>query len=373
MDFSLTAEQKEYEKEVRKFAASNLNVEGTMEVFSKELWKKIADFGLLGIIVDEKYGGLEEDFLTAAIVMESLGYGCENNGLVFAVTNHIWVALNIIYLYGTEFLKDKYLPSMVSGDLIGAFALTEADSGSDALQMETFAEKTEDGYLLNGSKMFISNGPIADVFIVIARMDRESVKYSAFVVEKSFVGVEVGKPIEKMGLNACPFSEVRFENCLIPAENLLGREGIGQHIMAATLEWERCYEFAPHVGAMRRVMEECKKYVNERHQFNRPIKDFQAISHKIADMEVSIEMAKNMLYKVAWIKDQGKRAFKESAILKLYVSENYIKICQDAMQIFGAYGYTKDYKIERELRDALACSIYSGTSEIQRNTIFQMI
>ena len=143
--------------------------------------------------------------------------------------------------------------------------------------------------------------------------------------------------------------------------------------MTATLEWERCYEFAPHVGAMRRVMEECRKYVNERHQFNRPIKDFQAISHKIADMEVSIEMAKNMLYKVAWIKDQGKRAFKESAILKLYVSENYIKICQDAMQIFGAYGYTKDYKIERELRDALACSIYSGTSEIQRNTIFQML
>lgn len=372
MNYALTKEQKQYQSEICNFAKIYLNDETKLDLFSRDLWSKIANFGLLGITINEKYGGLGENYLTAAIAMEALGYGCVNNGLVFVVTNHIWVALNVISVYGTDAQKEKYLPTMTLGEKIGAFTLTEADAGSDAMSITTFAEAEGDGYMLNGSKIFISNGPIADIFLVIALTKRSPKEYTAFIVEKSFTGVRIGKDIPKMGLDACPMSEIIFENCFIPNENILGRIGTGNILMNEVLTWERCYEFAPHIGAMQRIMEKCLSYVNERKQSGKYIKEFQSVSHKIANMKVAIELSRNMLYKVAWLKDQGKKAYQEAAILKLFVSENYIKICQDAMQIFGAYGYSKEYGIERELRDAMACSIYSGTSEIMRNTIFQL-
>ena len=373
MDFKITNEQKQYQKELRLFCKNQLNDEKDLTHFSKELWEKISEFGILGLTISEEYGGLGESYLTASIAMEALGYNCINNGLIFTITNHMWVALNIIYLYGNDAQKDTYLRSMVSGEKIGAFALTEAEAGSDATSIMAYAESENGGYRLSGSKMFISNGPIADVFIVIALTKRSVKEYTAFIVEKEFAGVNIGKEIPKMGLDACPISEVIFENCFIPSENVLGKVGTGNIIMNEVITWERCYEFAPHVGAMQRVMEQCLRYVNERKQSGRYIKEFQAVSHKIANMKVAVELSRNMLYKVAWMKDQNKRAYQEAAIFKLFVSENYIKVCQDAMQIMGAYGYTKEYGIERELRDAMACSIYSGTSEIQRNTIFQLM
>ena len=373
MDFTITKEQKQYKTEICDFCRKHLNNESALECFSHELWKKISEFGILGLTAKEKYGGLEESYLTAAIAMEALGYGCINNGLIFVVTNHIWVGLNVISLYGNGNQKEKYLPSMISGEKIGAFALTEADAGSDAMSLTTFATAEKDGFRLNGSKMFISNGPIADIFIVIALTRQTPKEYTAFIVEKNFDGIKDGNPIPKMGLDACPISEVTFEQCFVSSENVLGKAGAGNIIMSDIITWERCYEFAPHVGAMQRIIEHCLSYVNERKQSGRYIKDFQAVSHKIANMQVALEMSRNMLYKVAWLKDQGKKAYQEAAILKLYVSENYIKTCQDAMQIFGAYGYSKEYGIERELRDAMACSIYSGTSEIMRNTIFQLL
>lgn len=372
MFYELNSEQKQYYAEIISFAKANLNDEADLECFSKNAWEKVADFGLLGLTVNENYGGLGEDYLTAAVAMEALGYGCKNNGFVFVLTNHIWVALNVINIYGTDMQKKKYLPSMISGNRIGAFALTEADAGSDAMSLTTSAEEEGGGYRLNGSKMFISNGPIADVFIVIALTNKAPKEYTAFIVEKDFSGIKIGKEISKMGLNACPLSEISFDQCFIPSENVLRKVGAGNIIMNEIITWERCYEFAPHIGAMKRVMEQCLSYVNERKQSGKYIKEFQAVSHKIANMKVAIELSQNMLYKVAYLKDQGKKAYQEAAILKLFVSENYIKTCQDAMQIFGAYGYSKEYGIERELRDAMACSIYSGTSEIMRNTIFQL-
>lgn len=373
MDFELTKEQKQYQKELRIFCQNQLNDEKDLTQFSRDLWKKISEFGILGLTISEEYGGLEESYLTASIVMEALGYNCINNGLIFTVTNHMWVALNIIYLYGSVAQKDTYLRPMVFGKKIGAFALTEAEAGSDATSLMAYAESENGGYRLSGSKMFISNGPIADVFIVIALTKRSVKEYTAFIVEKEFSGVKIGKEIPKMGLDSCPISEVIFENCFIPSGNVLGKVGTGNIIMNEVITWERCYEFAPHVGAMQRVMERCLQYVNERKQAGKYIKEFQAVSHKIANMKVAVELSRNMLYKVAWMKDQNKKAYQEAAIFKLYVSENYIKICQEAMQIMGAYGYSKEYGIERELRDAMACSIYSGTSEIQRNTIFQLM
>jgi len=373
MDFLLSKEQKQYQSEIYNFSRQFLNDETKLNCFSRDLWEEISSFGLPGITISEEMGGLGENYLTAAIAMEALGYSCINNGLVFVLTNHIWVGLNIVSLHGNEEQKNKYLPPMISGEKIGAFALTEADAGSDAMAITTFADSESDGYRLNGSKMFISNGPIADIFIVIALTNQSPKEYTAFIVEKKFSGVKTGKDIEKMGLDACPISEVIFEQCHIPSKNVLGQVGSGNIIMNEVITWERCYEFAPHVGAMQRVMEQCLSYVNERKQSGKFIKEFQAVSHKIANMQVAIELSRNMLYKVAWMKDQGKKAYQEAAIFKLFVSENYIKTCQDAMQILGAYGYTKEYGIERELRDAMACSIYSGTSEIQRNTIFQLM
>ncbi len=372
MDFSLSKEQKEYRQEIIDFAKEHLNDDEYMEKFSPELWRKVSDFGLLGITVSEKYGGLNESYQTAATAFEALGYACSNNGLVFVINNHIWVSQNLIYLYGSESLKSKYLPQMVAGRKIGAIAITEVESGSDAFNMSMKAVSDGDDYVLNGSKMFISNGPIADIFIVFAVTKNETdKKITAFVVEKDFPGVSVGRDIEKMGLNSCPTCELILDQVQVPKENILGQLHCGTGILTGAIEWERCYEFVPHIGAMQRVMERCVDYSRERKQFNRPIGDFQAVSHKIADMQASIEMARLMMYKIAWLKDNRRSAFMEVSIFKLFVSENYIKTCRDAIQIFGAYGYTKEYKLERELRDAIACSIYSGTNEIQKNTIYK--
>jgi len=373
MDYSLTKEQEEYRQEIIDFSLENLNEEQWLETFNPEMWRKVSDFGLLGITVGEEYGGLGESYATAAVAIEALGYSCKNNGFTFVINNHIWVAQNLIYLYGSRQLKDKYLPDMVNGKYIGAIAITEAESGSDAFSMTCRAQEDGDSYILSGNKMFISNGPIADVFIVFAVTAEMPIKrITAFVVDRRTEGVSTGPNIEKMGLGACPTSELIMRNCRVHRENVLGFFNQGSSILTAAMEWERCYEFAPHVGAMQRIQELCVTQAKKRKQFGKEIGEFQAISHKIADMTAAIEMSRLMLYKIAWLKDQKRTAFLETAIFKLFVSEHYIKTCRDAMQIFGAYGYAKEYDLERELRDALACSIYSGTNEMQRNTIYTM-
>lgn len=373
LEFSITEEQKQLRQEIIDFSRKNLNNENELDKFSYETWKKVGKFGLFGLNISEKYGGADESFINAAIAIEALGYACINNGFVFAVNNHIWVGLNLINQFGSDHLKQKYLPNMVTGDLIGAIAITEADSGSDAYSMTSVAIEDEDGYVLNGSKMFISNGSIANIFVVFAKLgDVTSNNITAFIVEKAFDGVEIGKDIRKMGLDSCPMAEVTFKNCRIPKENVLGGANRGKNIMVSALEWERCYEFACHVGAMQRVMEKCITYANQRKQFNKYLSEYQGVTHKIANMKMNIELARLMLYKIAWMKDGKKNAFMETSIFKLFVSESYISACKDAMQIFGAYGYTNEYGLEREMRDALACSVYSGTNEMQRNTIYTM-
>ncbi len=373
MNFELSKEQIELRNEIIQFAKKHLNEKKYYESFSYEMWEKVSDFGLLGITLDEDLGGLGESYLTAAILFEALGYSCKNNGFVFVINNHIWVAQNLISLYGSKRLKEKYVPYMVSGKHIGAIAITEADAGSDAFSMRSVAIDCGDYYELTGTKMFVSNGSIADIFIVFAITKNIPNKcLTAFVVEKQFSGVKVSEDINKMGLESCPTSVIIFEHCRIPKENVLGKIDQGGYLMTSALEWERIFEFIPHIGAMQRVMESCIEHVNSRTQFGKFLGEYQAISHKIADMKVRIEMARMMMYKVAWLKDQGKSAYVESSIFKLYVSDSYINTCREAIQIFGAYGYAKEYDVERELRDAIASSIYSGTNEIQRNTIYQM-
>lgn len=373
MEFAFTDEQKQYKKEIIEFARKELNASESMETFHADMFQKVAKFGLLGFTIGEEYGGLGGDYTTAAIAFEAFGYGCRNNGFIFAVNNHIWVSQNIIYLYGSEYLKEHYIRDMVRGEKIGAICITEAEAGSDALNMSAKAVLDGDYYVLNGSKMFISNGPIADIFIVFAvTKDQPEKRLTAFVVEKDFEGVAIGSDIEKMGLGACPTSEVVFNNCKVPKRNVLGKPDNGYRIMTAAIEWERYYEFVPHIGAMKRIMEQCIEHVKTRVAFGKTLSNYQAMTHKIAQMEINIEMAEMMMYKISWLKDKKRSAYLETSIFKVFVSESYMKACQDAIQIFGGYGYTKEYELEKELRDAVACSIYSGTNEVQRNTIYNI-
>jgi len=379
MDFSFSEDQTTFKQSAIEFAEKVLN-KGAKErerisEFNRDGWEKCADFGIQKLPIPEKYGGLGSDILTCVATMEGLGYGCKDSGLLFALNSHIWTCESPILKFGTDYQKDKYLPGLCRGALIGGHAMTEPDSGSDAFSMKCKAEKKGDRYIINGSKMFITNAPIADILLVFAVTDSKKgfAGISAFIVEKGFPGFSVGKPLDMMGLKTCPLGEVVLQDCEVPEENRLGKDGAGAAIFNSEMEWERSCLFATHVGAMSRDLEECIRYVNERHQFEKPIGKFQAISHKIADMQVRLELSRLVLYKVAWLKSQGKRAPLESAMAKLFVSESYVENCMEALHIHGAYGYSTEMDFERNLRDSIAGKIYSGSSEIQRNIIASLL
>ena len=379
MDFSWSSEQLAYKQSVVKFAKNELNHSAIerdkKSLFDKALWKKCAEFGLLGISIPEKYGGCRSDTMTALLAMEGLGYGCRDNGLCFGINAHVWTAQLPIYLFGSEEQKRRYLPKMCSGEIIGADAFTEPEAGSDVFSMSTRAEKTDGGYLLNGTKRFISFAPIADVFMVFATVDPSIGKWgiSAFLVEKETPGLRVTSEWEKMGLRSVPMSDIILDNCKLSEENLLGKEGGGVGISQSSLEWERCFILASQLGAMERQLEESVAYARGRKQFNRPIGKFQSISNRIADMKLRLETARLLLYKVAWLKDQDRSAMMEAALLKLHLSESFIESSLDAIRIHGGYGYMTEYEIERDLRDAVGGVIYGGTSDIQRNIISKLL
>jgi alkylation response protein AidB-like acyl-CoA dehydrogenase len=375
MDFSFTEEQLSFKESVMKFAKQELNA-GALEREKKgeffwKGWKKCAEFGILGLPVPKKYNGLDKDIVTCLIVMQAMGYGCQDSGLLFAINSHIWTCEIPLLTFGSDDQKEKYLPGLCKGTIIGGHAMTEPDSGSDAFSLRTKAVRKGDRFIINGTKMFISNAPIADILIVFAVTDKSKgfAGVSAFIVEKDFPGFSVGKPLDKLGLRTSPTGEVVLQDCEVPVENRLGKEGSGSAIFNSEMEWERSCLFACHLGAMERQLELCIKYAGERRQFGKPIGKFQSISNKIADMMVRIELSRLILYKVAWMKAQGKKAPIESAVAKLYLSESYVASSLDAIQIHGGYGYMREFGIEKDLRDSIAGKIYSGTSEIQRNII----
>lgn len=375
MDFSLTQDQIRLKDSVIKFARQELN-DGVLErdakgEFYRDGWRKCAEFGIFGLPVPKEYNGIGQDILTCLLVMQGLGYACLDGGLLFAINSHLWTCEIPILNFGTDEQRKKYLPSLCRGTMIGGHAMTEPNSGSDAFSLLTKAVKKGDKYILNGTKMFISNAPVADILIVFALTDASKgfAGISAFIVEKDFPGFFVGKSLDKMGLRTSPTGEVILEDCEVPLENRLGREGAGSAIFNSEMEWERSCLFACHLGAMERQLEACIKYVKERKQFGKPIGSFQSISHKISEMMVRIELSRLILSKIAWLKTQGKKAPLESAIAKLYISEGYVASSLDAIQIHGGYGYMKETGIEKDLRDSIAGKIYSGTSEIQKNII----
>lgn len=375
MNFSMTEEQTRFKDLAIGFARRELN-DGVKErernrEFHWAGWRKCAEFGVHGLTMPEKYGGLGLDLLTCVAALEGLGYACRDSGLLFSLNSQIWTCEYPILKFGTEEQKDKFLPGLINGSLVGGHAMTEPDSGSDAFSIRCKAEKRGDIYVLNGTKTFITNAPIADILLVFAVTDPRKgfAGISAFIVEKDLPGFSVGKPLDLLGLRTCPIGEVVLDDCEVPERNRLGSEGAGAAIFNSEMELERSCLFATHLGAMEKELEDTINYAKERKQFGNPIGNYQSISHKIAEMKVRLELSRLILYKVAWMKSEGKRAPIESAIAKTYVSESYVQNSLDALQIHGGYGYSTEYSIETHLRDSLAGKIYSGTSEIQRNII----
>jgi hypothetical protein len=379
MDFSLNEDQVAFKNAAIEFAGRELN-EGAKQrerdrEFNQVGWDKCAQFGIQGLALPQRYGGLEMDILTSIAAMEGMGYACSDSGLLFSLNSHIWTCEMPILKFGTDDQKDKYLPGLANGSLKGGHAMTEPNFGSDAFGIKCKAVKKGTTYVLDGTKTFITNAPLADILLVFAVTDTSNkfAGLSVFLVEKSFPGFSIGTCEEMMGLRTCPIGEVLLQECEVPEENRLGNEGAGVAIFNSEMEYERSCLFATHVGAMEKILEECIDYAKNREQFGKPIGSNQSISHKIADMKVRVELSRLILYKAAWMKAQGKRAPIESAMAKLYISESYVQNCLDAIQIHGGYGYSTELDFERHLRDSVAGRIYSGTSEIQRNIIAQFL
>jgi alkylation response protein AidB-like acyl-CoA dehydrogenase len=372
LDFAWSDDELTLQKSIIKFAREELNQDliarDLKQEFSWDGWKRCAVFGIQGLPVAQEYGGGGADILTTVCALEALGYGCRDNGLIFSINAHMWSSEIPFQSFGSDEQKRRYLPKLVSGEFVGAHAMTEPSSGSDAFALLSRAQRKSDRYVINGTKTFITNAPIADVVIVFANVDptKGAAGITAFVVDRGTPGFTVSKKLDKMGLRTSPMAELVFEDCEVPAESVLGREGLGQAIFTASMEWERICILASHLGMMRRLLETSQQYATDRQQFGQPIAQFPAIASKIADMDIRLETARLILYKAGWLKKQGKHPLREAAIAKTYVSEACIQSCLDAIQIHGGYGYMTDYQIERELRDSIAGKIYSGTSEIQK-------
>lgn len=375
MDFKFSEEQLEFKKSAVDFARKTLNDEvidrDKNAVFSRELWKKCADFGIQGSAFPEEYGGLNADIFSTMLLMEGLGYGCKDSGLIFAINGQMWTVQMPILRFGTDRQKERYLPGLCSGELIGANGVTEPDSGSDAFSLRTSARREGDYYILDGTKTFCTSAPVADLFMVFATVERRRgfMGVTAFLVEKDFAGFRVGREIEKMGLRTAPMAELILQECRVPAENRLGREGNGAAIFEDTAEWERSCILAGILGGMERQLEQCIKYCRERKQFGKAIGKYQSVSNKIVDMKLRMDTARLLLYNVAWKKQAYGKAAMDAALAKLYLSECWVRSCLDAVQIHGGYGYTTEYEVERDLRDSVGSTLYSGTSEIQRNIV----
>jgi alkylation response protein AidB-like acyl-CoA dehydrogenase len=375
MDFQLTEDQERFRAEIIAFAKRELNEDlirrDADAAFSPEAWKKCAALGIQGLPVPEEYGGTGADALTVMLALEALGYGCLDNGLIFSLNAQMWSCEIPIARFGTEEQKRRYLPGLCDGSVVGVQCMTEPESGSDAFSLRTRSTPRNGTYVLKGTKTFITNAPIADVFVVFATTDPEKgfAGLSAFLVDRDMPGVSVGAPFHKMGLRTSPMSEVILDDCEVPRENVLGRPGAGMAIFNSSMDWERSCILAGAIGSMERQLERSIEYARQRKQFGQPIGKFQAVSHRIVEMKVRLETARLLLYRLGWRKSQGKSSPMESAMVKLHVSECLVASSLDALQIHGGYGYMTETELEREVRDAVGSRIYSGTSDIQRNIV----
>ncbi|ADF41967.1 acyl-CoA dehydrogenase [Priestia megaterium] len=371
MFFKLSEEHEMIRKMVRDFAKNEVAPTAAQrdeeERFDRGIFTQMADLGLTGIPWPEQYGGIGSDYLAYCIAVEELSRVCASTGVTLSA--HTSLAGWPIYTFGTEEQKQKYLKPMATGEKIGAYGLTEPSAGSDAGGMRTLAVKDGEDYILNGSKIFITNGGEADIYVVFARNDPNEKRTSAFIIEKDMPGFSVGKKEKKLGIRSSPTTEIIFEDCRVPKENLLGNEGEGFKVAMMTLDGGRNGIAAQAVGIAQGALDAAVAYAKERQQFGKPIISQQGIAFKLADMATSIEAARLLTYQAAWLESQGLPYGKESAMSKLYAGDTAMKVTTEAVQVFGGYGYTKDYPVERFMRDAKITQIYEGTQEIQRLVI----
>lgn len=372
MNLKFTEEQVMMQEMVRDFAQKEVApfVE-KMEKgeFPRPILVKMAELGLMGITVPEKYGGAGMDFISYIIAIHELSKVSAVIGVILSV--HTSVGTNPILYFGNEEQKQKYVPKLAKGEYLGAFCLTEPSAGSDAASLKSQAVKKGDKYIINGSKIFITNGGEADVYIVFAKTDPEkgSRGVTAFIVEKDTPGLIIGKDEQKMGLHGSRTVQLSFDNMEVPEENRLGEEGQGFKIAMANLDVGRIGIAAQALGIAEAALEAAVQYANERHQFGKPIIANQGIAFKLADMATAVEAAKLLVYRAADLRSRGLPCGKEASMAKLFASQTAREVAIEAVQVFGGYGYTKDYPVERYFRDAKITEIYEGTSEIQRMVI----
>jgi len=380
MEFSFTDEQRMLRDSIEQFARNKVfPTAGEREQrgeFSFDIWKQMAELGLLGILYPEEYGGGGADTVTTCIAMESFARGGGDAG-----TGLSWGANTIlcgvpIWKIGNEAQRQRYLPKLASGEGIGGFCLSEPDAGSDAAAMRTTAVKKGDRYILNGTKMWITNGPTGDFFVVTAKTAPEQKAFgiSTFIVERDFPGFKVGKELDKMGNRTSPTSEIMFEDCEVPEENLLGQENFGfVQVAKLILGYERTCLVAPTIGGMEAGLEAAARYANDRPAFKKTIGDFGAVRRKLAHMKMRAEIARNLIYYGAWCLDQDKENLVEAAIAKIYATEEALTCADEVIQVHGGYGYIKEFPAERGWRDAKLGTIGGGTSEIQRSIIARAV
>jgi alkylation response protein AidB-like acyl-CoA dehydrogenase len=370
----ISAEQAEFYDEVVRFARTlpeDALHRDHDEVFPRDIWKKVGEFGVMGLPAPAAYGGADASVVTTMLALEALGYGCNDAGLVFSVNAHMWTSVVPIMSYGTDDQKQQWLPGLCDGALVGCHAITEPDAGSDVFSLTTSGTEVDGGYVLNGRKMFITNAPIADLLIVFARTTDGIGPFgiSAFLLEPGTAGLTVGKPFDKMGLRTSPMSEVVVEDCFVPSGAMLGQPGQGGEVFTTSMRWERACIMASQVGLMRRTMERCIAYARQRRQFGRPIAKYETIADKIADMKIAVDAGRAMVLRTGWLMDNGHDGMVEAAEAKAFVAEANVKAHLDAIQIYGGYGYMTESDLERHLRDAIGGKIYSGTTEIQKRII----
>lgn len=378
MEFSWTDQQQSGYTASVSFAREQLNDDLTHRdaagTFDLNLWRKCSAFGVLGWCMPKAYGGAGLDVVTTIRMLEGIGYGCRDNALTLGLNGQIWSIQQPLLEFGSEQQKRRFLPRLCSGDLLAAHGMTESESGSDAFSLNTLAEKVSGGYLLNGRKKFIGLAPVAGISLIFANSNPEVGQWgvSAFIVESEFEGYSSSPPKPKMGLRTNPLGDILLEDCFVPEGNRLGPEGIGVSIFNHSMVWERSFIFTSHVGSMARQLDQCIEYARQREQFGKPIGQFQSVSNRIANMSLRLETARLLLYKLAWMKQQGEDAAMEAAMAKLHLAEGFAANSVDAMRIHAARGYLTEYEVERDLRDAFGGVIYSGTSDIQRNIIARL-
>jgi len=373
MDFTLTEEQLMFRNMVRDFAAKEIEPVAAefdeREEFPWEVFRKLAELGLTGVSISEEYGGSGGDALHLIIAVEEIAHACGATSVILGAD--ISLCCHSIYKFGTEEQKHRFVTPLARGEKIGAFALTEAGAGSDAASLETAAVRHGDGYILNGTKIFITNGAEAEIVVVFATVDKSlrSRGIVGFVVEKGTPGFSVGKKERKLGIRASSTTELLFEDCFVPLENRLGEEGQGFRLALSIIDSSRAMIAAQAVGIAQAALDASLSYAKQRQQFRQAIADFQAVQWMLVDMATAIDAARLLTYRAAYLEEEGLPFIKEAAMAKVFASETAMAVTTKAVQIHGGYGYIKDYPVERYFRDAKITEIYEGTSEVQRLTI----